>query len=1006
MSFSIKRYILILLLLQTAWQSNFAQVPDYHVQKISKQSGLSNNSQIREVMKDNKGFLWLLVASKVHRFDGKKIVSFSFDEVCVSVIQDEDGTVWLATRHNIYRFLNDHTGFVELKEYTSVVPWYRRLIIGPGKKLYLLSNDGVTRWNNTSKKFEGFGIKPYKSTGSFSFLKSVGDYLFYKLNDSTLARYNTVSTAVDHARVMDANFLFTLNEDSVFVRQTIGNSVLVSFSAKTITTVDDKQINDGKMPGGRFFVRGAISRSPSEYLLLVDNMGCLVYNTQKNNYTKVNFFYDGKILPIKPFPILNNFYKEENGTVWLVNEDGLVYFNPASTVFNLLSSDGDWNNDIRNFTEDDQNNIWFSTANGFSKWHKNTGKISSWTAKFDAQNYLNYSSVRSIGFSSGKLLIGQSEKGFWVFDPIKETFKRLAFENDSVMKRFNRDFNHNGLKLRNGNFLALSNRTWLIEKETFAVREIKLHDSADAARSGYEDEQGRIWLMGRGGIFAVDSNFNELYSHPDRVRGRWYNAIVQIDAETFWVAAKTIFELKLQPNRKLSIRPIFPEFKNAHFSHFFKDSLKRIWMSEEQGMYRYVPEKHLFEKYDHNDNIRTFYVSVSNSFRGRDGTVYFGSTDGINYFVPEKIPLQNDSLQVHLLNVTVNHDDSSFLLHGSFPKLNYYQNSMVFDFIAPYVYNADKLQYRCKLEGIDGDWIQMGNNTTMRFTSLSPGRYSFVAAASLNGKDWHPFAAPFTFEISPPFWKTWWFISIVVASCVLLAIVLFRRRIATIKAKAAIDQQLAGLEIRALRSQMNPHFIFNSLNSISQLVASRQNDEGLQYLNKFSKLLRLVLEESENSFISLKDEIKILDLYLQLETLRFGSSFSYSIHSDEAIDEEETLVPCFLIHPIIENAIWHGLLHKEGERRLIINFHQQEKDKLECVVKDNGIGIEAASQKKAQRLNGEKRQSKGLKIVKDRLALMEQQQHTTTAFRMEDMKDENGFISGTKVTIQLPVQYE
>jgi LytS/YehU family sensor histidine kinase len=300
----------------------------------------------------------------------------------------------------------------------------------------------------------------------------------------------------------------------------------------------------------------------------------------------------------------------------------------------------------------------------------------------------------------------------------------------------------------------------------------------------------------------------------------------------------------------------------------------------------------------------------------------------------------------------------------------------------------------------------LGNNTTTRFTSLSPGNYSFIAAASLNGKDWYPLATPFSFQISPPFWKTWWFILIVVGFCVLLAVALFRRRIATIKARAAVEQQLAGLEIRALRSQMNPHFIFNSLNSISQLVASRQNDEGLQYLNKFSKLLRLVLEESEHSFISLKDEIKILDLYLQLETLRFGSSFSYSIHSDEAIDEEETLVPCFLIHPIIENAIWHGLLHKEGERRLIINFHQQEKDKLECIVKDNGIGIEAASQKKAQQLNGEKRQSKGLKIVKDRLALMEQQQHNTTAFRMEDMKDDNGFISGTKVTIQLPVQYE
>ncbi|MFM9908238.1 MAG: sensor histidine kinase, partial [Chitinophagaceae bacterium] len=232
---------------------------------------------------------------------------------------------------------------------------------------------------------------------------------------------------------------------------------------------------------------------------------------------------------------------------------------------------------------------------------------------------------------------------------------------------------------------------------------------------------------------------------------------------------------------------------------------------------------------------------------------------------------------------------------------------------------------------------------------------------------------------------------------------LFRFRIAVIKARGAIQQQLMGLEIRALRSQMNPHFIFNSLNSIAQLVASKRNEEGLQYLNKFSKLLRLVLEESEHSFIALKDEIKILDLYLQLETLRFGSSFSYTIHADEELDEEEVLLPSFLIHPVIENAIWHGLLHKQGERRLIINFHRLNKDQLKCVVKDNGIGIEAASQKKEQQMNGEKRQSKGLKMVRERLILLEQQQNSSTDFRIEDMKDDNGYISGTKVTIQLPV---
>jgi len=199
---------------------------------------------------------------------------------------------------------------------------------------------------------------------------------------------------------------------------------------------------------------------------------------------------------------------------------------------------------------------------------------------------------------------------------------------------------------------------------------------------------------------------------------------------------------------------------------------------------------------------------------------------------------------------------------------------------------------------------------------------------------------------------------------------------------------------------------FGCANAIVPERASKRNEEGLQYLSKFSKLLRLVLNQSEKSFISLKDEILILDLYLQLETLRFGSSFSYTIHTDDNLDEEETLVPSFLIHPVIENAIWHGLLHKEGERRLIINFLAKDKDKLICIVKDNGIGIEAATLKKQQHLNGEKQPSKGLKMVRERLALLDRENNGSTNFKMEDMKDDNGYISGTKCTIELPVIYE
>ncbi|MGZ5255988.1 MAG: sensor histidine kinase, partial [Flavitalea sp.] len=222
-----------------------------------------------------------------------------------------------------------------------------------------------------------------------------------------------------------------------------------------------------------------------------------------------------------------------------------------------------------------------------------------------------------------------------------------------------------------------------------------------------------------------------------------------------------------------------------------------------------------------------------------------------------------------------------------------------------------------------------------------------------------------------------------------------------------LNQNLATSQLTALRSQMNPHFIFNSLNSIAQLIASKQNEEGLEYLTKFSRLLRLVLEGSGQDLLSMKDEIKMLELYLQLESLRFDGSFNYAIHVDDDLDEEEVLLPSFLIHPVVENAIWHGLLHKAGERRLIIEFTKKTKDQLHCIIKDNGIGINSAPRaKKANQKDDIQHASKGLQLVSGRLDLLQQQHGIDTFMITQDMNDVERYGTGTKVTIQLPLIYE
>ena len=212
-------------------------------------------------------------------------------------------------------------------------------------------------------------------------------------------------------------------------------------------------------------------------------------------------------------------------------------------------------------------------------------------------------------------------------------------------------------------------------------------------------------------------------------------------------------------------------------------------------------------------------------------------------------------------------------------------------------------------------------------------------------------------------------------------------------------EELQQLEMKALRAQMNPHFLFNSLNSINTLILSDENTLASRYLTKFSKLVRLMLENSEHSKVSLQDELDMLEAYIQLEALRFENKLSYSIQVDETLDPDQTEIPSMVLQPFVENAIWHGLLHSEHPGTIDIHL-KEEADSLWCSISDNGIGREKSlSLKKA----GEhKKKSLGIKITGERLRLLTQQK-IEELISIIDLKDERNQALGTQVHIQIPL---
>ena len=212
------------------------------------------------------------------------------------------------------------------------------------------------------------------------------------------------------------------------------------------------------------------------------------------------------------------------------------------------------------------------------------------------------------------------------------------------------------------------------------------------------------------------------------------------------------------------------------------------------------------------------------------------------------------------------------------------------------------------------------------------------------------------------------------------------------------DKKQVELEMQALRAQMNPHFIFNCLSSINRFILKNETKIASSYLTRFSRLMRLVLMNSQKSLIALEDELQMLGLYLEMERLRFKNSFDYGITFLNVIDSDNIFIPPLLLQPFCENAIWHGLMHKEGQGRLDIELSMQDNI-LNCTIADNGVGRE-----KAEKMNSktaEKEKSMGLKITTERLALLNKEKGLHTFYEIDDLKDESGNATGTRVILKI-----
>lgn len=357
----------------------------------------------------------------------------------------------------------------------------------------------------------------------------------------------------------------------------------------------------------------------------------------------------------------------------------------------------------------------------------------------------------------------------------------------------------------------------------------------------------------------------------------------------------------------------------------------------------------------------------------------------------EKLNPHDFKPKIELEAITVN--DAPKLMSNTPLMLDYFENKIAFKFNSKSLKYRSEIQYQYHLKGIDEEWqVLPYTQNEARYKTLPPGQYTFEIFATCRDSRSETISYPFT--ILAPFWTKWWFYTFIGLGLFIILYLIFWTQLKKQKRKAKLREELHESKLTAIQAQMNPHFIFNSLNSIQDLVLKNDAEKAYNYISKFALLVRNTLSFSDRDFVDFSDEIASLELYLSLEKLRFKADFTYEISADHI---NEISIPPMLIQPFIENALVHGLLHQSGHKKLELSF--QLTDILTCTITDNGIG--RAEAKKIQKRQYENHKSFALSAIKKRLEILTERYNGTFEVIFEDRLVDDKPV-GTKVTLKIP----
>lgn len=684
------------------------------------------------------------------------------------------------------------------------------------------------------------------------------------------------------------------------------------------------------------------------------------------------------------------FYDQKSGIYWISTQNGLVKLIREKEI--LRNVELPFRETVTSILETEKGVLWFSDNNGNVIRKKGN----------NLNIFVIGEKTYQMSFSEASLLIG-AENGVYSIDPKNEnsSFRKIISTPEKIKKAL----------IHQGKIWALpeSGKIKIYDAKTF--REIP--DFIRNNHTGYYEtavyndiieNNGTIWIASwlpkDYGITFFDekSHLLKQLSVPNKDNpefvGDYYNRANKLNDGSLIFSAYGGWNTVSEKGKILKSVFInsFPNVADNNIQGMVQDSAGNLWFGCAEGLYRYNEKSGSVIRISKKDGLASNNL-IYGFLLSSDNQIYFSTEKKIqktDLNILQKLKLFDD---LKITGIKINDDfipnipDEIEVPEAKAQQIDIYFSVLNF-------WGKDKIKYRYHFG--DYQWTDLGDEPRLSLVKLSHGNYNITIEAYDDLEGSHHKQIRMKLSIIPPFYKTLWFISLVILFISAIVFGISNYLIRKEKQAGKLMKKIKENENKMLRSQMNPHFLFNSLNSINSFIIQSKQNEASGYLTSFSKLMRKILDNSRKDTVTLKDELEAAKLYLDLEAVRLEHKFDYSITIDKKINEEEVVIPALILQPFLENSVWHGINPKAENGFIDITINGNDDDKkpyLNIRIEDNGIGRAKAAKKKKETLH----KSHGLDITLERLRMSDHQNKV----EITDLHNENNEPSGTLVTLKI-----